>query len=349
MLSLTLADLRYRYRQFLIAVLGAGVVLAMALLLSGLAAGFRVEIQDTIKGVGADRWLLSSQSDGRITAVSTFDQSLVTRTAATPGVLAANGIAFLPDEVLRSGSQRVTANVMGVGPGRLGQPSEQQGHGLAAPGQMVVGTRTHIGVGSTVLLGTTRFHVVGAIGDRALGAGIPVVYVSLTDAQRALLGSQRVVTAVATRGVPAQVSPGLAALTPDQVVDSTLATLAGGVASIKSARVLMWVVAVIIIAALIYVSALQRVRDFAVLKALGSSSAMLFASLCLQAVLVTLFAAVAAIALSSVMTGIFQQTVDIPANAYYTLPIVAIGVGVGASLVAVRRATGADPAAAFGG
>jgi putative ABC transport system permease protein len=113
--------------------------------------------------------------------------------------------------------------------------------------------------------------------------------------------------------------------------------------------VLMWVVAVIIIAALIYVSALQRVRDFAVLKALGSSSAMLFASLCLQAVLVTLFAAVAAIALSSAMTGIFQQTVDIPANAYYTLPIVAIGVGVGASLVAVRRATGADPAAAFGG
>jgi putative ABC transport system permease protein len=120
------------------------------------------------------------------------------------------------------------------------------------------------------------------------------------------------------------------------------------VSSIKSARVLMWVVAVIIIAAVIYVSALQRVRDFAVLKALGSSSAMLFASLCLQAILVTLFAAAVGVVLSRVMTGIFQQSVDVPASAYYTLPVVTICVGVGASLVAVRRAVGADPVAAFG-
>jgi putative ABC transport system permease protein len=52
--------------------------------------------------------------------------------------------------------------------------------------------------------------------------------------------------------------------------------------------------------------------------------------------------------LSMVMTGLFQQTVDVPASAYYTLPIIAIGVGVVASLVALRRATGADPVAAFG-
>jgi putative ABC transport system permease protein len=38
----------------------------------------------------------------------------------------------------------------------------------------------------------------------------------------------------------------------------------------------------------------------------------------------------------------------IPATAYATLPIVAVAVGLLSSLVAVRRATGADPAAAFG-
>ena len=53
----------------------------------------------------------------------------------------------------------------------------------------------------------------------------------------------------------------------------------------------MWLVAAIIVAALLYVSALQRVRDFAVLKALGSSSLALFGSLALQAVVVTLLAA----------------------------------------------------------
>ncbi len=264
MLSLTLADLRYRYRQFLIAVLGAGVVLAMAMLLSGLAAGFRAEIHDTIHAVGADRWLMSAQSGGRVTAVSTFDESLVRLVAAEPGMSAANGIAFLPDEVLHSGSTLVTANVMGVGPGLLGQPGAQQGHGLSGLGEMVAGTRTHLAVGRTVLLGSTRFTVVGTIGDRSLGAGIPMVYVQLPDAQHALLGGQRVVTAVVADGVPVRVPPGLTSLTPEQVVDATLKTLAGGIDSIKNARVLMWVVAVIIVAALVYVSALQRVRDFSV-------------------------------------------------------------------------------------
>ena len=40
MVTVTLADLAYRYRQFLIAVVGAGVVMAMALLLAGLVGGF---------------------------------------------------------------------------------------------------------------------------------------------------------------------------------------------------------------------------------------------------------------------------------------------------------------------
>ena len=49
----------------------------------------------------------------------------------------------------------------------------------------------------------------------------------------------------------------------------------------------MWAVATIIVAALIYVSALQRTRDFAVLKAVGASSMSLFVGVAIQAVLVT--------------------------------------------------------------
>jgi putative ABC transport system permease protein len=108
-------------------------------------------------------------------------------------------------------------------------------------------------------------------------------------------------------------------------------------------------VVAIIVAALIYVSALQRVRDFAVLKALGSSSTVLFGSLCLQAVVVTLLAAALGAAASSAMTGIFPLTVTVDAFTYITLRVIAVAVGVLSSLVALRRATGADPAAAFGG
>ena len=213
---------------------------------------------------------------------------------------------------------------------------------------MVVSTQTGIKVGSTVMIGSDVFRAVDTVTNRALGGGIPMVYVRLADNQKALFSGQPVLTAVITQGVPAQGPVGLLALIPSRLVDSTLETLSGGVSSIKSARILMWVVAVIIVSALIYVSALQRVRDFAVLKALGSSSAMLFASLCLQAVVVTLLAAAVGVILSRVLTGIFDQTVAVPPSAYYALPLVAIALGVFASLVALRRATGADPAAAFG-
>jgi putative ABC transport system permease protein len=349
MVSITLADLRYRYRQFLIAVLGAGVVLAMAILLSGLADGFRSEIQRTVGAVGADRWILSHQSNGRITAVATFDQTAVAQVAASPGVTRASGLVFLPQEVFHVGARLVTVNVMGVEPGGLGLPSARHGSTLAGPGEVVVDSRAGIRRGAVVRLGGVELRVVGTVTDRTLAAGIPMAYMTLRDAQTALFGGRPIVTAVVTKGTPQSVPPGLEVLTTRTVESQTLATLASGVTSIKNSRTLMWVVAAIIIAALIYVSALQRVRDFAVLKALGSSSLALFGSLCLQSVIITLLAAALGTGMSTFMTGVFSQPVTVPASAYTTLPIVAVVVGLLASLVALRRATGADPVAAFGG
>ena len=346
MLAITFADLRFRYRQFLIAVVGAGVVLAMAVLLSGLADGFRSETHWTVSGVGADRWLLNEKSGGRLTATSTFSADVVDQLRATPGVSAAQGLIFLPQEVLHSGSKQITANVMGVGDtSSMGDPISRK----LAPGEAVVDAKAKISVGSTVLLGSTPLHVVAKVHRRTLGAGMPMIYIPLRDAQQALFGGQPLVTAVVTKGVPATVPAGLTLLTPRQVEDSTLKTLSGGVQSIRSCQILMWAVAAIIVAALIYVSALQRVRDFAVLKALGSSSSALFWSLCLQAVVITLLAAAVGEVSSTGLTGFFPQTVTVHTYTYVTLPLIAVGVGVLSSLVALRRATGADPAAAFGG
>jgi putative ABC transport system permease protein len=124
MVGITLADLRYRYLQFLIAVVAAGVVLAMAILLAGLAEGFRSEINATVGAVGADRWVLSAQSYGRITSVATFDEAAVAEIASTPGVTRADGLVLMPQEVVRAGGKLVTVNLMGV---------DRSGLGLRAP------------------------------------------------------------------------------------------------------------------------------------------------------------------------------------------------------------------------
>jgi len=111
----------------------------------------------------------------------------------------------------------------------------------------------------------------------------------------------------------------------------------------------MWILAAIIVGAFLYVAALERQQDFAVLKALGASSLALYGSLLLEAIIVTLTATVLAELIANVLTPVlFSQPVDIRIGAYVSLPIIAIAVGAIASLTALRRVVSADPAAAFG-
>ena len=63
MLAVTFADLWFRARQFLIAVVGVGLVLALALSLSGLVDGFHAEAA-SIDAVGATSWVMSPQRRG---------------------------------------------------------------------------------------------------------------------------------------------------------------------------------------------------------------------------------------------------------------------------------------------
>lgn len=348
MVTVTLADLAYRYRQFLIAVVGAGVVMAMALLLAGLVGGFGSEIQQTVGGVGADHWVLANASAGRIQSVGVFPQADAALISRTPGVTRASPLIVLPQEVAHINGKIQTVVVIGTAIGGLGDPAVTAGRPLSAPGQAVVNAGTGAAVGSQIVIGTTSFHVTGQVQNRTLLGGTNVIYMPLVSAQSVGLGGRPLVTAVVTTGTRGAVPAGLQAFTTPVVEQRTLDSLASAVSSINNTKILMWIIAGIIIAALLYVSALQRVRDFAVLKALGSSTLLLLGSLALQAVVVSLLAAAFAAIISNFMSGIFQSPVAIPGSSFVALPIIAVVVGLIASLVALRQATGADPAAAFG-
>ena len=325
------------------------MVLAMALAMSGLAAGFSAEIHWTIGGIGADRWVLSDNAHGLISNGSLLPQADATVISQSPGVTGAAGLAVFPQQVAHINGRSKTVLVFGVVPGNIGAPAVTSGQALTGPGQVVADVRTGAAVGTQITVGSRSFRVVGQVVNRTMLAGSPIIFMPLHDAQVLALGGRPLITAVVTRGVPSQVPPGLAVLTTAEIEHDNLAPLAGAISSINNSKYIMWVVAAIIVAALLYVSALQRVRDFAVLKALGSSSLLLFESLALQSVVVTLLAAVLAMIVANFMGGFFAQPVVIPGSAFATLPVIAIVVGLVSSLVAVRRATSADPAAAFGG
>lgn len=96
MIGITLSDLLYRRRQFLIATIGAGLVFAMTLLLAGLANGFSVEIDRTVAGFHADSWVVKAGSSGRIASLAPFAQSAAVRVGATPGVTSAVPVVVIP-------------------------------------------------------------------------------------------------------------------------------------------------------------------------------------------------------------------------------------------------------------
>jgi putative ABC transport system permease protein len=191
--------------------------------------------------------------------------------------------------------------------------------------------------------------VVGTANDLTLLGGVPNAYVTLTDAQMVVFGGRPLLNAVLTAGVPRALPAGTDVFTNQRVEKASLIQMAAGRSSISNSRFLMWVIAAVIVAALVYVSALERARDFAVLKALGSSSTVLFAGLAVQATLVSLVAAAVGAVLANFMRGIFAQPVVIPSSAFILLPVSALIIGLLASLAALRRAVAVDPATAFAG
>ena len=174
-----------------------------------------------------------------------------------------------------------------------------------------------------------------------------MVYCHVGDAQTLGLGGRPLITAVGHQGTRPRCRPDFR-YSPTRSSSRARSTpWPAAMSSINNTKILMWLIAGIIIAALLYVSALQRVRDFAVLKALGSSTVTLLPAWrcrrswwpCRRRLR---------------RHHLQLHGRDLPTagrhshQCFVTLPIVAIIVGLLSSLVALRQATSADPAAAFG-
>jgi putative ABC transport system permease protein len=114
-------------------------------------------------------------------------------------------------------------------------------------------------------------------------------------------------------------------------------------------RVLLWFVAAMIIGTMTYLSALERRRDVAVLKAVGGSTVRLGASIALQGALIALAAAAIASVLQGVMAPVFPLEVTVPSSALIQVPVIAVLVALAAGSVGLRKAVRVDPALAFSG
>jgi putative ABC transport system permease protein len=346
-LLLSLRDLQWRRRRFAIGVVATALVFALGLVLSGVRASFDNEIRRTVDSFDADVWLLKEGSLGPFTAPRPFPVARVADVRRVPGVRRADPVVILG--ATTTTPSRRNLQLVGVVPHGVGSPTGDQASALATPGGAIADEQLGLGEGNRLDLNGGDFRVRDVTHGMTYFAGIPRVTISVRQAQRLGLNDQPLATAIVTHGRPATVPPGLAMLENGEVAEDLARPINPAKDTISLIRFLLWAVAAGIIGAIVYLSVLERVRDFAVLKAIGVSARSLLGGLLLQAVLLSLLSALLAVGLATAIAPAVAMSVEVSAATYLTLPLVAVVVGALASFLGLRRAISVDPALAFAG
>jgi putative ABC transport system permease protein len=345
-LLLALRDLQWGRRRFAIGVVATALVFSIGLLMTGVSASFDNEIERTVSGFHADAWLVRASSLGPFTGPTTMPAARVRAVRRLRGVRRADPIA-----VLRASTRtpkRGSVNLIGVVPGGVGAPAGPGSRLLERRGAAIADASLGLETGDRLDLNGVGFRVAAVTHGMTYFAGVPTVTVSLRDAQRLALDGRRLATAIVTEGAPSVTPARFGVLRNREVAEDLARPVAQAQQTIAFIRFLLWAVGAGIIGAIVYLSALERIHDFASLKAIGLGTRELLFALVAQAALLSALSALLAIAVEQAIAPAVAMAVEVPPLAFATLPLVAVTAGIAASSLALRRALGADPALAFG-
>lgn len=345
MLLISLRDLQWRRRRFVIAVLATGLVFGITLLLAGMNSGFSNEITRTVASFHADAWIVPAGAPGPFTTSAAFPTSITTQVASDPRVHEADPMVVTRITLAKSTPLDVV--VFGTVIGGI-SPQATSGRNPRHSGELVADSKLGVGIGDVVTIGARQFHVVGTYSGLTVFGGQPTAVMPIQDARAISFANQPLATSIMTRGVPSSAPAGFKVQSPNEAAGDLQRPLKNASSTIGFLNALLWVIAAGIIGSIVYLTVIERQRDFAVLKATGFASVGLFVSLAIEAVVIAVAAAIVATLMALVLHGSLALDVEISTGSYVGLVGIAVAVGVLASLVGLRRAVGVDPALAFG-
>ena len=347
MILVSLRDLQFRRRRFAVGVAGTALVLGITLVLSGMTTSFDNEARRSTNAFNAEAWVVPEGSSGAFLSSATMPRSLADEVSASTGKPAAP-IALLFGKI-PIGDTPTQVNVHGVPSGSFAAPPLKEGRAVERPGETVVDAVLDLDIGDTVVLDEHELLVVGRTDGLTYRAGIATINIEFTEAQEIGFGGADLATAVVSSGPVAQLPAGTAVLTPQQVQDDLLEPMTAAKAQITTMQWLLWVVATMIIGSVVYLTALDRVRDFAVFKAMGAPDRSVLTGLIAQSLLLCALSYAVGIVISVLITPFMPLRSEVPTYAYFGLAVIAVVVGLASSVAGARRALSVDPALAFGG
>jgi putative ABC transport system permease protein len=343
-----LRDLQWRQRRFIIAAIGTGMVFALTLILTGLTHGFRVEARRVVDSLGIDTYLIQAGAAGPFMGSSRFPEAETRAIARLPGVEWAVPVVY-GNTIMQDRRSPQNVNVYGVPEHPRGMPPVARGRAPSSIGEVAVSTTLGRSVGDQIEVGANTLRIVGLVDKSTTLAGQANAFLTVAGAQRLMFSGQPVVSAIGLRGTPKQIPDGYRIVDRRAAVDDMIRPLHGAHMAMSYMAILLWAVASLIVGSLIYLSALERTRDFAVFKALGVSTQSVLAGLALQAVLVAVVAAMLGGVLAVVLGPLFPMLVVVTPSTFLSLVAMAVAIGLLASLAGLRHAVAVDPVYAFRG
>jgi putative ABC transport system permease protein len=348
MLFAALRDMQWKKRRLIITVVSTALIFGMTLVMTGLMNGFRVEAQHTVDSIGVDAFLVKTGAAGPFLGSTPFPDVDLARIAAGPGVVAAAPLGCV-GTIMKEGGSTLNVTAFGAPEHGPGMPQVSEGRAPSRPDEVAASSVLRLHIGDTLQVGAHVLRIVGIVPNSTALAKIPNIFLTTQGLQQVTYNGQPMVTSIGVVGTPRNLPDGYQTYDRAGAVKDLVRPLHVAVTSISILAFLLWIVAALIVGSVVYLSALERVRDFAVFKAIGTRTRSIMAGLTLQALVVALLAAAVGIGLAQLMAPIFPMIVAIPVGAYVLLPAVAIVVGLLASLAGLRRVVAVDPALAFGG
>jgi putative ABC transport system permease protein len=338
----SLRDLQWRARRFVIAVVATALAFGLALVMSGVTEHLHNESGRTVGLYDADSWLVVDGASGPFTGIQVLPESLAERIAQRTGVDAA------PLLLARASVDGKDVNVVGYVPGSVSEPAVLSAIGDRVGG-VVADTMLDRSIGDVLMLGGRSYPVVGTAEDVSFYFAMPTVFLPIDEVQDTFFAGQRIASTVLVRGELGEVPDGYSLRSSAEVRDDMNRVLGETDQTIGVITTLLWVMAAGIVGAMVYVTVLERIRDLAVLKAVGVRTRSLVFGLVLQAVTMALAAVVVSVGIAAAIAPTFSFPVEIPTVAYVRLTVLGVVIGSLAALVGVRRIVRTDPALAFGG
>ena len=183
---ITLRDLQWRRRRFILAVMAAGLAFALALIMNGTLQHMRNESGRTVRLYDASAWVVAHGVSGPFTTSQFVPVSTAAALRQDAGVTSAS-----PLLVVRSVIDKLDVNIVGYELGGATQPRKlAKGTAPTTRGVAIVDTSLHRHVGDTLTFAGRSYPVAALTTNTTFYFGMPTVFLPIEDVQDQFLAGQ---------------------------------------------------------------------------------------------------------------------------------------------------------------